>query len=145
MPACLSHIVRLMKAVPLASILLIPALLLASAGCSRQDQRLEQQRKQFESLGATTAAIAQAWLAGSVSGTYTLTALDQTFRLVEQEHTALSAAPKTLADPRGAELSQAAEKLLRLLAALTTAVSSADAAAVRRGLLEIPILSRDSR
>jgi hypothetical protein len=126
-------------------ILLCVVLLLPSAGCSRQDQRLQQHRKQFESLGATTAAISEAWLAGSVSGTYALTALDQTFRLVGQEQTALAGAPRALIDARGAELSQAAEKLLRLLALLTRDIRSADASAVRQHLAEIPIKPAGSR
>ena len=127
------------------SLLLCMALLWLSAGCSREDQRLQQHRKQFESLGATTAAIGEAWLAGSVSGTFTLTALDRTFQLVEQEQTALAASPNALLDPRGAELSQAAEKLLRLLARLTGDVRSADATAVRQHLADIPIKPGESR
>jgi hypothetical protein len=127
------------------STLLSTALVLTLVGCSRQDDRLRQHRKQFESLGATTAAIGEAWLDGSVSGTYTLTALDRTFRLVERERTALADAPGTLIDPRGAELSQAAEALLRLLARLTNDVRSGDAAALRRHLAEIPIKPPESR
>lgn len=130
---------------PRRLILLCLVLLLPSAGCSRQDQRLQQHRKQFESLGATTAAIGEAWLAGSVSGTYALTALDRTFRLVEQEHAALAAAPSALIDARGAELSQAAEKLLRLVALLTRDVRAADGSAVRQHLADIPIKPAESR
>jgi hypothetical protein len=126
------------------SSLVSATLIVALAGCSRQDERLRQHRKHFESLGATTAAIGEAWLAGSVSGTYTLTALDQTFRLVEQEQTALASKPNTLIDPRGAALSQAAEKLLRLLARLTEDVRSGDAGALRGHLAEIPIKPSES-
>ena len=117
----------------------IVVLALASGACSRQDARLEQHRKKFESLGATTAAIGEAWLSGSVSGTYTVTALEQTFLLVEKERTTLASAPEALLDPRGAHLSQAAERLSRLLAAVIGDVQSADAEAVRRRLAEIPI------
>jgi hypothetical protein len=112
----------------------------ALSRCSRQDTRLQQHQEAFESLGATTAAIGEAWLDGSVSGTYTVTALERTFALVEQERTALAATPRTLLDPRGAQLSQSAERLSRLLAALTGDVREADAAAARRHLGEIPIL-----
>ncbi len=106
--------------------------------CNRQDQQIQQHKEAFESLGATTEAICEAWLAGDVSGTYTHTALAQTFLLVEKERTALAAAPEALLDPRGATLSQQAEKLSRTLAALTADVSAADADAARRHLAEIP-------
>lgn len=112
---------------------------LASLGCSRQDARLQQHREKFESLGATTEAIGESWLAGSVSGTYTLTALDQTFILVEQERTTLASSPEALSDPRGAALSHAAESLARLIAGMRQDVRAGDAAAVRRRLASIPI------
>jgi hypothetical protein len=44
-----------------------------------------------------------------------------------------------LRDPRGAAMSQAAEKLSRLIAQLAGDTSAADADAVRRRLAEIPI------
>jgi hypothetical protein len=113
------------------------ALLLS--GCTGQDKRLQQHREKLESLGATTVAICEAWLAASVSGTYTETALQQTYLLVEQERTALAGSPQALLDPRGAELSQAAERLSRLLAATIHDVRAADAASVRRRLAELPI------
>lgn len=115
------------------------AIAVASAGCSRQDTRLQQHREKLESLGATTAAIADDWLAGSTSGTYTLTALEKTFLLVEQERAALASSPEPLIDPRGAELSQAAERLSRLIAEMRQDVRAADASAVRQRVASIPI------
>jgi hypothetical protein len=112
---------------------------LISVGCSRLDSRLQQHKEKLESLGATTAAIGEAWLAGSVSGTYSRTALEQTFLLVEQERATLASSPEALIDPRGAELSQAAERLSRLLAAMTQDVTRADTPSARRHLAEIPI------
>jgi hypothetical protein len=112
---------------------------LVSAGCSRQDDRFQRHRETLESLGSTTKAIGDAWLAGSVSGTYTSTALDQTFVLVEQERSALASTPEALADPRGAQLSQAAERLSRLLAAMMHDILAADAQSVRQHLADIPI------
>jgi hypothetical protein len=109
------------------------------SGCTGQDKRLQQHREKLESLGATTAAVCDAWLAGRVSGTYTQTALDQTYLLVEQERTALASSPQALLDPRGAALSQSAERLSRLLAAVMHDVRAADGASVRRRLAEIPI------
>lgn len=112
---------------------------LIAAGCGRQDARLQQHQEKLESLGATTVAIAEAWLAGSTSGTYTRTALEQTLALVEQERTAVASAPETLLDPRGAHLSAAAERLSRLLAVIMHDVASADADAVRRHVAAVPI------
>lgn len=108
--------------------------------CARQDQRLQQHKEKFESLGSTTAAIGEAWLGGRVSGTYTHAALAQTFLLVEKERTALASTPEMLLDPRGASLSQAAERLSRLLAVLIRDVGGADAASARRHLADIPIM-----
>jgi len=118
---------------------LVVVLALTSAACARQDARLEQHKDKFESLGETTAAICEAWLGGDVSGTYTRTALEQTFMLVEQERSALAASPDTLLDPRGAALSQASERLSRLIASLAHQVQGANAAAVRQLLTDIPI------
>ena len=113
--------------------------LLALPACARQDQQLQQHKEAFESLGATTAAIGEAWLDGAVSGTYTRTALAETLKLVEQERAALAATPEMLLDPRGAALSQAAERLSRLLAQLTGDIRAADATSARRHLAGIPI------
>jgi hypothetical protein len=128
--------------VPPRSLLATWALIAAvaySPGCSRQDKRLQQHQERLESLGSTTATIAEAWLSGSTSGTYTRTAFEQTFMLVEQERTALAKTPDALLDPRGAYLSHASERLSRLLAAMQHDVAAADAASMRRRLAEIPI------
>jgi uncharacterized protein YPO0396 len=111
-----------------------------AVSCSRQDERLSQHKEKLESLGSSTAAIGEAWLAGSTSGTYTTTALEQTFMLVEQERTALTTTPDALIDPRGAHLSQAAERLSRLIASIIHDVRAAHAASVRQHLTEIPIM-----
>ena len=124
----------------------LPAVLaLTAAGCARQDTRLQQHRETLESLGATTAAIGDAWLSGRVSGTYTRTSLEQTLQLVEQERLAVAASPASLRDPRGAQLSQSAEHLSRLIAALDGDVGDADAASARQHLAAIPIKPADHR
>jgi len=115
------------------------ALALSATDCSRQDARLEQHKKKFESLGATTAFTIDVWLAGEVSGTYTRTALETTFQLVEQERSALAKAPRWLQDPRGAALSVRAERLSRLLADLIADVGTADGASARQHVRQIPI------
>jgi hypothetical protein len=138
-----------MVQLPLARCCLISAALAAvglSAGaCVRQDARIQQHQEKLESLGSTTAAIGRAWLGGDTSGTFTRTALEQTFRLVEQERSALAGSPQALLDPRGAHLSQAAESLSRLLAMTINDVDAADAGSVRRRLTEIPIMSSARR
>jgi hypothetical protein len=119
--------------------LFIVLTVLAGAGCSRLDERLQQHREKLESLGATTAAVSEAWLAGSVSGIYARTALEQTYMLLGQERTALTSEPQALVDPRGARLSEAAERMSRHLAALIDDVRRADGASVRASLTRIPI------
>ena len=112
--------------------------LVLSAGCSRQDAALEQHHKNLESLGTTTSMITEAWLAGDVSGTYTHTALEQTFHLVEQERARLASKPEMLQDPRGAALSQRAESLSRLIASMIRDVVSADGESARTRLASLP-------
>jgi hypothetical protein len=111
-----------------------------SAGCGRQDAQLERHKKNFESLGATTKVVSEAWLSGHVSGTYTRTSLEQTFYLVEQERATLASTPAMLQDPRGAALSQDAEHLSRLIASIIGDVTSADGHSVRQRLTTLPIL-----
>lgn len=109
-------------------------------GCARQDQQLQQHKEKFASLGATTQAIADAWLAGDVSGTYARAALSRTLQLTEQERTALTAKPDALIDPRGADLSQRAQRLSLLIAQLIGDVGSADGPSARARLRAIPIV-----
>ena len=111
---------------------------IACAGCSRTDRQLEQHSEAFTSLSASTAAITDAWLRGLVSGTYALTALDQTFLMVEQERTSLTASASMVIDDRGAAMSDAAEQLSRDVAELIAAVRAADAAAARRHVESLP-------
>jgi len=120
------------------SILAVIAALVLT-GCGREDEAIRQHHQAFVSLGATMAAIDEAWLDGKISGTFTVTALEQTLQLAEQERAALAASPEKLADPRGAQLSQSAEQLSRLLAATIRDVRAADAGAVRRHLADNPL------
>jgi hypothetical protein len=117
-------------------------LLCTFSGCSRHEERLRQHADALQSLAATTKAIAEAWLDGSVSGTYTRTAFERTYELIEQERTALAKSPQTLIDPRGAALSQAAERLSRIVALEIKSVSDSDARAARQHLTEIPDISK---
>jgi hypothetical protein len=114
-----------------------------ATACDRHDQRLQQHDQKLESLAASTTAIGRAWLAGSTSGTYTITALEQTYALVEKERAALAKTPDVLVDPRGAELSQTAERLSRVLAAIRDEVRRSDAAAVRERLHDIDGLTTE--
>jgi hypothetical protein len=113
---------------------------MALAACTSQSDALEQHQEKLESLGASSAAIAEAWLGDTVSSKYTSTALEQIYQLVEQERTALAAKPQALADARGAYLSAAAERLSRLLAVMMQDVAHGDPAALRDHASKIPIL-----
>jgi len=124
---------------------LILALALACGACGRTDRKLEQQRDNLKSLTASTAAIGEAWLAGSISGTSTATALEEVFLRLEQQRQALAAAPNTLVDQRAVELSQAGEALARLLAAMMHDVRAADARAVREHLSSVRTIGSDSQ
>jgi hypothetical protein len=68
-----------------------------------------------------------------------VTALEQTRVLVEQERSAFAKVPEALLDPRGARLSEAAERLSRLLAVTMHDVAARDAPSVRQRLADIPI------
>lgn len=126
-------------------LLIIAVVAIAFSACARQDARLQQHREKFESLRASTKLVGEAWLAGHVSGTYTTTALERIYLLVEQERQTLAAQPAMLADPRGATLSQAAERLSREIAAMMQSVRGADGGSVRRHLASIPIAPAESQ
>ena len=110
------------------------------AGCGGKDQALQQHQEKLESCGASTGAIAEAWLGGNASATYTRTAFEQVYLLVEQQRTQLAAQPAMLSDSRGAHLSEAAERLSRLLAVMIRDVEQGNASAVRERMARIPIV-----
>jgi hypothetical protein len=113
---------------------------MAVAACTSQSDALTQHQEKLESLGASSAAIADAWLGDAISSKYTSTAFEQVYQLVEQERTALAAKPQALADARGAHLSAAAERLSRLLAVMMQDVAHGDPVALREHASKIPIL-----
>lgn len=117
----------------------IAAIALAALACSGPDKRLQQHAEKFRSLASTAKAAGEAWLAGRVSRTYTRITLQETFRLLEQERATLSGSPPDLVDPRGARLSQAAEKFARLLAAMIEDVQKGDDASLRGHLAQLPL------
>src|SRR5699024_1408697 len=101
-------------AVVLATVLTTAGL----AACSSPDNQLREAQKNIQGLNATTRAIAEAWLGGDVSPTYSRTAFEQTLQLLDKQRASLNAAPRLLLDPNGASLSRDAEQLSRALAAL---------------------------
>jgi hypothetical protein len=130
---------------PLASGFVLLTISVAAAACSRQDEALQQHQEKLESLTASTTAIANAWLAGSTSGTYTSTALERTFALVEQERASLASAPRMLVDSRGAGMSQSAERLSRLLAAMQHDVRGSDPRSLRQRVSDLSNLRSEPR
>jgi hypothetical protein len=91
---------------------------LTIAGCASPEQQLRQHQKALDSLAASASAIAEAWLAGSASGTYARTAFERTFELIEAERTALAARPDTVADVRIEALMKDAEAQSRIVSGL---------------------------
>jgi hypothetical protein len=112
-------------------------LCLVVAACGGADRTLQQTREKIDSLRSTTETVAEAWLGGLTSRTYTRTALEQTFQLVDEQRTALAGSPSLLADPRGAQLSQDAERLSRGLAVLIHDVNALDQPSTRQHLAAI--------
>ena len=117
--------------------ILVVCAFIGCAACARQDTKLEQHQKALQSLRSTTTAIAGAWLDGKISGTYTRTALERTFQLIEQERATLAASPRMLSDPRGAQLSQAAEHMSRVVALMVNDVTTASGPSMRQRVAEI--------
>lgn len=118
-------------------IALISLTIALSSACTSDDRQLQQHQEKLESLTATTTAVANAWLAGSVSPAYSRTALEQTLVLVEQERTAVAGNAQMLAEPRGARFAQSADHLSRVLAAMIHDVSAGDPSAARQHAAEV--------
>ena len=118
------------------------AAVLCVAGCSRQDRQLQDHHDAFASLSASTKMMVEVWLEGSTSGTYTLTALEQMFLMVEQERSALAASPNLLIDQRGAAIADSASQLSRQIASMLTDVRSADGDGARRHVEQLPFGSK---
>lgn len=111
-----------------------------AAACASEQDTIQQQQEKLESLGASTRLVADDWLAGELPTVYTRTALDAMFRQVEQQRAVLAAKPTTLADARGASLSQQAEQLSRLIAQMQQDVELQNATALRGRLGAIPLV-----
>jgi hypothetical protein len=112
--------------------------LLGAVSCSRQDRELQQHQETMASLSGSTTAIVNAWLGGSVSGTYTSTALEDVLMMVEQDRYALAVSPKLLIDQRGAAIADSAAQLSQRLAAILSAVQQANSTAARAQVAAIP-------
>ena len=116
----------------------VVASLIVVSGCSSPAQQLREIQKNIQGLTATTHAVADAWLTGDVSATYSRTAFEQTLRLLDTQRASLNSSPRLLADPHGAALSRDAEQLSRALAALIQDARSGDTASARQHLSRAP-------
>jgi hypothetical protein len=121
------------------------ALAVTSFACVRHDRRIQQHEEALQSLGSTARAIAQAWLDGHISGTYTETALQKTLSLVEQQRAALTSNAAMLIDSRGARLSDTADHLARLIAQMIGDVRASDAVGARSHLAMLPIFDGQNK
>lgn len=99
--------------------------------CGGTDARLQAHEESLASLRATANEIGMAWVAGRVSTTFAVTALEQTATLVDAERRGLANPPETLADARVAALAADAEQLSRLVGRLLAAIHSSDRGEVR--------------
>jgi hypothetical protein len=127
----------------LASLLLIATLAVGAAGCRSEDRIFSRQNKALRSLQSTAVTLGETWLSSRASTNYTRIALEQTLQLLETERGELAVSPPLLANPRGAALSQAADRLARLVALVWKAVGAGDSEAARRHLAEIAALGAD--
>jgi hypothetical protein len=118
----------------------LPLIVSLVAGCASTRDTITQQQEKLESLGATAQMIGEYWLAGQLSATYAETALEQTQAQVEQQRSVLAAQPAVLEDPHGADLSERADRLSRLVVQLRHDVAASDPGSLRRHLDHIPIV-----
>jgi hypothetical protein len=105
--------------------------------CRTPQQTLTKESRTLGSLRATTAAVGDAWLAGDVSSTFALTALERTMQLLETTRSELVASPRLVANPELAALAQSADRLTRTVGLLWKNVGDRDTAQVRRHLADI--------
>jgi hypothetical protein len=117
------------------AVLLLTMAILGTTACRTQEQVIAEQRKALVSLRETTRAIGEAWLAGSVSGTYARTALEATEELLEKQRQSLATlSPDALADPNVQALSDTHARLGRTLALLWKSINERDSASARQHL-----------
>jgi len=126
-------------------LLVVVVAVAAGCACANTQDQVQRHQQKLQSLASTAAAIGEAWLAGTISGTYARTALEQTFFLVERERRGVMSAPGMVVDPGGARVADAADALARVVALLMQQIVAADADAVRRHLARIPMRPSDHR
>ncbi len=116
---------------------LLLVLMAACGGCAGPQRVLAAQRVALTSLNETAAMVGAAWLSGHVTSTYAQTAFEAAEQQLARQQAGLSGDLRLLATPDGATLSQSEERLSRILASLSAAVTSGDSAAFRRRLGEL--------
>jgi hypothetical protein len=117
---------------------LVVGLAIAASHCRSREDRLIQAREGLQSLEATLAATAAAWLDRNLSSREAYTVLERTYQLVEDQHFAIVKDRRMLANPLATELSERAERLARTIALVSSYVEKGNVGAVRAQLAELP-------
>ncbi|MCU1381431.1 MAG: hypothetical protein JWL71_128 [Acidobacteria bacterium] len=108
---------------------------LCGGGCGRNPSTvIADHQHTLTSSQATAAMVGDAWLSQAVTPIYAHTAFEATARVLNERHTQLSADLPLLATRDGAAMSDAEERVSRILASLSDAVERGDTAAARRHL-----------
>jgi hypothetical protein len=112
-------------------------LLVASTACRSEEDQLREHRRQLQSIRSTAIQVGDAWLAGQVSSTYAVAALEATSRLLEQERASLASHPERLARPPVAALLSEIDSTAHALGGLIDDVGVSNPGSVRERLASL--------
>jgi len=116
---------------------LLSTLVTLGVACGSDSANLEQHQQKLRSLRSTVVTVADAWLSGATSTTFSTAALERAFELLAKERDAIATNPVQRADARVDSLVRDAEQLERTMAAIAADLQAHDSAGVRRQLAEL--------
>jgi len=114
----------------------VPVLLGVNA-CASAGSELQQHQRKLQSLATGARLIGADWLSGALSSRFTVTALERTYELVEEERPSLAANPQAVAHGPAGELADLASREAQTVARLAGDVRQQDRASVERHLADI--------